>query len=46
MFLDIIVNTEANKKSIASYSQFQVLQQLNLAIELKLDISTKEQVTV
>jgi hypothetical protein len=46
MFLDIIVDTETSKKSIAGYSQFWALQQLNPAIELELDTSTKEQVTV
>ena len=41
MFLGIIVNIGASKKSIASYSQFQALQQLNPARELKLDTSIK-----
>ena len=33
MFLGIIVDTEASRKSIASYSQFQALQQSNPARE-------------
>ena len=41
MFLGIIVNTKVSRKSIAGYSQFQTLQQLNPARELKLDTSTK-----
>jgi hypothetical protein len=44
VFLSIVVDTEVNKKSIAGYSQFRALQQLNPAVEL--DISIKEQVTV
>jgi hypothetical protein len=46
MFLGIVVNTETSKKSTAGYGQFQALQQLNPAIKLELDTSTKGQVTV
>jgi hypothetical protein len=46
VFLGIVVDTGASKKSMASYSQFRALQQLNPAIELELDTSTKRQVIV
>jgi hypothetical protein len=44
VFLGIVVDTGASKKSTAGYSQFRALQQLNLAVEL--DTSTKGQVIV
>jgi hypothetical protein len=44
VFLGIVVDTGASKKSTAGYSQFQALQQSNPAMEL--DTSTKGQVTV
>jgi hypothetical protein len=46
VFLSIVVDTGASKKSTAGYGQFQALQQSNPAIELELDTSTKGQVTV
>jgi hypothetical protein len=44
VFLGIVVNTGASKKSTASYGQFQALQQSNPAVEL--NTSTKGQVIV
>jgi hypothetical protein len=44
VFLSIVVNIKASKKSTAGYSQFRALQQSNLAVEL--DTSTKRQVIV
>jgi hypothetical protein len=44
VFLSIVVDIGASKKSTAGYSQFWALQQSDPAVEL--DTSTKEQVTV
>ena len=44
VFLGIVVDTGASKKSTAGYGQFRALQQSNPAVEL--DTSTKGQVTV
>jgi hypothetical protein len=46
VFLGIVVDTGASKKSTAGYGQFRALQQSNPAMELELDTSTKGQVTV
>ena len=46
VFLGIVVDTGASKKSIASYGQFWALQRSNPAMELELDTSTKGQVIV
>jgi hypothetical protein len=46
VFLGIVVDTGASKKSTAGYGQFWALQQSNPAMELELDTSTKGQVTV
>jgi hypothetical protein len=46
VFLGIVVDTGASKKSTAGYGQFQALQRSNPAMELELDTSTKGQVTV
>jgi hypothetical protein len=46
VFLGIVVDIRASKKSTASYSQFQALQWSSPAMELELDTSTKGQVTV
>jgi hypothetical protein len=44
VFLGIVVDTGASKKSTAGYGQFRALQQSNLAVEL--DTFTKGQVIV
>ena len=44
MFMGIIINTKASKKSTTNYKQFQALQTTDLFI--KLDISTKGQTNV
>ena len=46
VFLGIVVDTGASKKSTAGYGQFRALQRSNPAMELELDTSTKGQVTV
>ena len=46
VFLGIIVDIGASKKSTASYSQFRALQWSNLAMELELNTSIKGQVIV
>ena len=46
VFLGIVVDTGASKKSTAGYSQFRALQRSSPAMELELDTSTKGQVTV
>ena len=46
VFLGIVVDTGASRKSTAGYGQFQALQQSNPARELELDTSIKGQVIV
>jgi hypothetical protein len=46
VFQGIVIDTGASTKFTTGYGQFQALQQLNPAIELKLDTFTKGQITV